>query len=30
VPTVHMKSAWTAALISALAVLLVVCLAFAL
>jgi formate dehydrogenase iron-sulfur subunit len=30
VPTVHMKSAWTAALISALIVLLVVCLAFAL
>ncbi|MFL6439178.1 MAG: hypothetical protein ACJ71Q_16495 [Terriglobales bacterium] len=30
VPTVHIKSAWTAALVSALAVLLVVCLAFAL
>lgn len=30
VPTVHIKSAWTTALVSALAVLLVVCLAFAL
>jgi len=30
VPTVHIKSAWTAAVISALVVVLVVCLAFAL
>jgi formate dehydrogenase iron-sulfur subunit len=30
VPTVHMKSAWSAALVSAAIVLLVVCLAFAL
>src|SRR6201993_4682577 len=30
VPTIHMKSAWTAALLSALAVVLIVCLAFAL
>jgi formate dehydrogenase iron-sulfur subunit len=30
VPTIHLKSAWTAALISALVVVLVVCLAFVL